>query len=249
MVKRNFLVIIPTFNEAKSIQLLLPHLLSFPVDILIVDDDSPDGTASICRAIEVDSNELGRITVLERRGKRGMGSAYLEGYFKALEKHYEFIIQMDADGSHRLDDLPKMMAAIEGDNAVGVVIGSRWIEGGNVQNWSKRREFLSRTANAYTKKCLDSEINDLTAGYRIYRTSLLHKMNLRGIESQGYSFQIEMTREALKVGTKIIEVPIIFVERMHGVSKMNSKIIVEAMLKVTAWGLLRKSNLTRKSVK
>ena len=227
-------------------QRLLPKLLSFPVDILVVDDNSPDGTAVICNEQDAKSDEPGRISVLQRFGKRGMGSAYLEGYAKSLKKHYEFIIQMDADGSHRLEDLPKMMAAIESDDSVGVVIGSRWIEGGDVQNWSKRREFLSRAANAYTKMCLKSDINDLTAGFRIYRTSLLHQMNLIGIESQGYSFQIEMTREALKVGAKISEVPIIFVERTHGVSKMSSKIILEAMLKVTAWGLLRKSIVARK---
>jgi dolichol-phosphate mannosyltransferase len=231
-----FLVVIPTYNEAESIGILLGQISDLSVDVLIVDDSSPDGTADICRNTKLN---FGQISVLVRQGKRGMGSAYVLGYMEALKSGYSFIIQMDADGSHRVEDLISLMSAIESHPSVDLVIGSRWTKGGAVENWSRRREFLSRGANAYSKICLTSSIDDLTAGFRIYRTTLLHKMNLSGIESQGYSFQIEMSREAIKQGAKILEVPILFVERAHGTSKMNWKIILEAMLKVTAWGLLR----------
>ncbi|MBC7462640.1 MAG: polyprenol monophosphomannose synthase [Actinobacteria bacterium] len=237
-----YLVLIPTYNEAESIGILLNQLSELPVDVLVIDDASPDGTAEICRATKLKTNE---ISVLVRQGRRGMGSAYVEGYTEALKRNYRFIIQMDADGSHRVDDLLKMMKTIESNSLVDLLIGSRWIKGGAVQNWSRARELLSRGANAYSKICLKSPIDDLTAGFRIYRTSLLERMNLRGIESQGYSFQIEMSREAIRQGAQVLEVPILFVERTHGVSKMTWKIILEAMLKVTAWGLLRKSNSGR----
>jgi dolichol-phosphate mannosyltransferase len=237
-----YLVVIPTYNEADSIGILLAKLSSISVDVLVVDDSSPDGTADICRGTKLES---GQISVLVRQGKRGMGSAYVLGYLQALKSEYSFIIQMDADGSHRVEDLVKLMTAIEAHPNVDLVIGSRWTKGGAVENWSKSREILSRGANVYSKICLKSSIDDLTAGFRIYRTSLLHRMNLLGIESQGYSFQIEMSREALRQGANILEVPILFVEREHGVSKMNWKIILEAMLKVTAWGLLRKSVMNR----
>lgn len=246
MPKNHYLVLIPTFNEAESIGILLTQLSKLPVDVLVVDDSSPDGTAQICNETNL---EMGEISVRVREGKRGMGSAYVEGYTEALMLDYEFIIQMDADGSHQVQDLKVLMREIAENPEVDLVIGSRWVEGGAVQNWSKSREFLSRGANIYSKICLKSSISDLTAGFRIYRTSLLHRMNLRGIESQGYSFQIEMSREAVRQGARIKEVPILFVERIHGVSKMNWKIILEAMLKVTAWGLLRKSNMKGPSTK
>lgn len=240
MSRNQYLVIVPTYNEAESIEILLAQLSSLPVDVLIVDDSSPDGTAQICRETNL---EKGEISVRIRKGKRGMGSAYVEGYSESLKQDYEFIIQMDADGSHRVEDLLYLMREIESNSEIDLVIGSRWIMGGAVQNWSKSREFLSRGANLYSKICLKSSINDLTSGFRIYRTSLLSRMNLQGIESQGYSFQIEMSREAIRQRAHILEVPILFVERTHGVSKMNGKIILEAVLKVTAWGLLRKSNV------
>jgi dolichol-phosphate mannosyltransferase len=237
-----YLVVIPTYNEAESIVILLSQLSNLPVDVLIVDDSSPDRTADICRGTKLES---GDISVLVREGKRGMGSAYVLGYTEALKRDYVFIVQMDADGSHRVEDLVSLMSAIESHTNVDLVIGSRWTKGGSVENWSKSREFLSRGANVYSKICLKSPINDLTAGFRIYRMDLVRRMNLLGIESQGYSFQIEMSREAIRQGARVLEVPILFVERAHGVSKMNWKIILEAMLKVTAWGLLRKSNLSR----
>jgi len=237
-----YLVVIPTYNEAESIPILLTQLATLPVDVLIVDDSSPDGTVEICNATKLD---VGEISVLVRKGKRGMGSAYVLGYTEALKKNYEYIVQMDADGSHRVEDLRSLMRSIEANPEIDLVVGSRWTKGGSVENWSKSREFLSRGANVYSKFCLNSPINDLTAGFRIYRVSLLRRMNLLGIESQGYSFQIEMSREAIRQGARILEVPIRFIERAHGVSKMNWKIVVEAMLKVTAWGLLRKSNMNR----
>ena len=246
MPKNQYLVLIPTYNEAESIGILLAQLSELPVDVLVVDDSSPDGTAKICR----DTNlAMGKISVLVRKGKRGMGSAYVEGYTESLKQDYRFIIQMDADGSHRVEDLHSLMREIEANPEIDLVIGSRWIKGGAVQNWSKSREILSRGANIYSKLCLKSSIDDLTAGFRIYRTELLNRMNLRGIESQGYSFQIEMSREAIRQGARILEVPILFVERTYGVSKMNWKIILEAILKVTAWGLLRKSNMKGKEGK
>ncbi|CAB4895820.1 unannotated protein [freshwater metagenome] len=229
-------VVIPTFNEAQNLELLLPQLLLLDLDILIVDDSSQDGTAAVAERIDAGT---GRISILSRPSKMGLGSAYIQGFRLSLEAGYETLIQMDADGSHRVTDLQKMIAEAAGSPSQDLFIGARWIPGGKVENWSRHRELLSRGANRYSKLALGTDVNDMTAGFRIYRAALLRKMDLDGIRSQGYSFQIEMTREALRVGANVQEVPITFIERTIGKSKMSSEIVVEAMVKVTQWGISR----------
>lgn len=239
-------VVIPTFNEAQNLELLLPQLLPLDVDILIVDDSSQDGTVAVAERIDTGA---GRISILSRPSKMGLGSAYIQGFRQSLEAGYETLIQMDADGSHRVTDLQKMTAAAAGSPSQDLFIGARWIPGGKVENWSKHRELLSRGANRYSKLALGTNVNDMTAGFRIYRAALLRKMNLDGISSQGYSFQIEMTREALRVGASVQEVPITFIERTIGKSKMSSEIVVEAMVKVTQWGIARMIQRSREVLK
>jgi dolichol-phosphate mannosyltransferase len=228
-------VVIPTYNEADSLKKLLPELLEIDVDILIVDDSSSDGTIEVAEKL----NATNRISFISRPSKLGLGSAYLAGFNRCLELGYEYIIQMDADGSHQVKDLVRMREAIAMNQGIDLVIGSRWIPGGKVENWAKRRELLSRVANKYSKAILGTKVNDMTAGFRIYRASLLKKMNLQAIASQGYGFQIEMTREALRVGASTTEIPITFIERTMGKSKMSNKIVREAIVNVTKWGLIR----------
>ena len=229
-------VAIPTFNEAQNLELLLPQLLPLDFDILIVDDSSQDGTVAVAERIDAGT---GRISIISRPSKMGLGSAYIQGFRQSLAAGYETLIQMDADGSHRVADLQQMIAVATNSLSQDLFIGARWIPGGKVENWSKHRELLSRGANRYSKLALGTNVNDMTAGFRIYRAALLRKMNLDGISSQGYSFQIEMTREALRMGAKVREVPITFIERTIGKSKMSSEIVVEAMVKVTQWGIAR----------
>ena len=236
MKSHSKVVVIPTFNEAQNLEILLPQLLLLEVDILVVDDSSSDGTVDV--ATRIDGGRV-RISMLSRPSKMGLGSAYLQGFRRCLSEGYDTLIQMDADGSHRVEDLEKLISQMKECMACDLFIGARWIPGGKVENWPKRREILSRGANRYSKFVLGTQVNDMTAGFRIYRADLLKKMDLEGISSQGYSFQIEMTREALRVGARIKEVPITFIERTIGKSKMSSEIVLEAMLKVTRWGIAR----------
>ncbi len=235
MKQNSSVVVIPTYNEADSLEKLLPDLLSLDVDILIVDDSSTDGTIEVAKKL----NAQNRISFISRPSKLGLGSAYLAGFKRCLELGYDEIVQMDADGSHQVRDLVKLREVVTSNPLTDLVIGSRWIPGGKVENWAKRRELLSRSANSYSKWILATKVNDMTSGFRIYRLSLLKKMNLKGIKSQGYGFQIEMTREALRVGAAITEVPITFIERTMGKSKMSNKIVREAIVNVTKWGLIR----------
>ena len=232
------LIVIPTYNEAENIEVLLMALLdrSYGSDVLIVDDGSPDGTVNICKKIQ-ESNS--RIHILERREKSGLGNAYRAGFAWALDREFEEIIEMDADGSHQVSDLMRMIDAKAQNPQVGLVIGSRWIKGGATQNWSRAREILSRVANRYVRIALGMGVHDSTSGFRIYSAATLRRIKIDQIRSEGYSFQIEMTRTAKKTGAKILEVPITFKERENGVSKMSKKIVREAMFLVTVWGLKR----------
>lgn len=234
----SYLVIIPTFNEAESLPILLRELSFLRKDFnyLVVDDGSPDGTADICEKLK---SEIPTLEILRRSKKSGLGSAYREGYRYALEENFDAVIQIDADGSHQVSDLPKLLSKFESNPSIDLVIGSRWIRGGSVLNWSKRRETLSRLANIYGNFLLGLGVKDSTAGFRVYRTSAIKKLSLGNIKSEGYCFQIEMTREIKKVGGVISEVPITFVERKFGKSKMSGKIVLEAIIRVTYWGLLR----------
>jgi len=222
------IVVIPTYNEVESIGILLDALNLLPLDILVIDDGSPDGTAELCRAHGVE--------VISRSGKLGLGSAYRSGFAVALDRGYANVIEMDADGSHQVSDLVRMMEWI---GTSELLIGSRWVADGAIENWSKFREYLSKGANAYANAVLSLGIKDTTSGLRIYNADLLKRMDISTIRSEGYCFQIEMTRRAIARGASIGEIPITFIERAHGVSKMSFAIALEAILRITSWGLLR----------
>jgi dolichol-phosphate mannosyltransferase len=225
---RASLVVIPTYNEAENIADILHGLKSLDCDVLVIDDGSPDGTAQVVRNFGIE--------VIEREGKQGLGSAYRAGFSIAIDRGYTYVIQMDADGSHQTKDLEKMMEWV--GNA-DVLIGSRWVKDGQIANWSKFREYLSKSANTYANLLLSLGVNDTTSGFRIYTSALLKKMEISTIRSEGYCFQIEMTRRALSRGGSIAEVPITFIERTHGASKMSAAIALEAVIRITAWGALR----------
>jgi dolichol-phosphate mannosyltransferase len=225
---RASLVVIPTYNEAESIGLILDGLRNLDLDVLVIDDGSPDGTADIVR--------MHGVEVIEREGKQGLGSAYRTGFSIALQRGYSYVIEMDADGSHQIQDLEKMMEWI---GSADLLIGSRYVKDGAVTNWSKFRENLSKTANLYSTILLSLGIKDSTSGFRIYTSELLNKMEISTIRSEGYCFQIEMTRRAISRGGSVAEIPITFIERAHGVSKMSFAIALEAVLRITAWGALR----------
>jgi len=236
---QNRLIIIPTFNELANAPILIERIFKHIPNshILIIDDGSPDKTGEKIK--EIQSKYPSSLFLLERARKSGLGSAYRTGFAWGLERGYEELIEMDADLSHRVRDLKKMIDAKELKPNTDLVIGSRWMPGGKTENWSKSRELLSRAANLYVRAMLGMGVKDSTAGFRIYSSSILKKLNLEAIKSEGYSFQIEMTRAVYKLGGKIIEVPITFRERENGVSKMSKNIVREAMLLVTIWGLKR----------
>ena len=225
---RSALVVIPTYNESQSIGELLTSLKPLDCDVLVIDDGSPDGTAGIVGGFGVE--------VIERAGKQGLGSAYRTGFTIAVDRGYTHIIQMDADGSHQVEDLRKMMEWI---GSADLLIGSRYVKDGGVANWSKFRELLSKSANTYANLLLSLGVKDATSGFRIYTTELVKKMELATIRSEGYCFQIEMTRRAINRGGSIAEIPITFIERAYGVSKMSFTIALEAVLRITVWGALR----------
>ena len=235
---RNRLIIVPTYNELVSAPLLVRRIFKYipESNILVVDDGSPDKTADAIRELQ---QEFPTLHLLERKTKLGLGSAYRLGFTWGLERGYEELIEMDADLSHRVRDLKKMIDAKELQPDVDLVIGSRWIPGGKTENWSRGRELLSRAANLYVRAMLGLGVKDSTAGFRIYSASMLKRLNMESIKSEGYSFQIEMTRAVHELDGKIIEVPITFRERENGVSKMSKSIVREAMLLVTIWGLKR----------
>lgn len=228
------LVIMPTYNELPNLEHSVSQLFAHNVqiDLLIVDDNSPDGTGDLANSL---ADGDSRISVLHRSGKSGLGKAYLAGFEWAIERNYSRIIEMDADGSHRAEDLPKLLAIESAD----LVIGSRWIRGGKVVNWPASRKFISKAGNLYTRLALGTPVRDMTAGFRVYRRELLQRLDLNNISSQGYSFQVEMAWRSIQARAKVVEVPIIFIERELGTSKMNTAIVLEALWLVTKWGFAR----------
>ncbi|MEO6998225.1 MAG: polyprenol monophosphomannose synthase, partial [Terracoccus sp.] len=211
-------------------------------DVLVLDDGSPDGTGE---AADEMAGADAQVHVLHRTSKQGLGRAYLAGFEWAMERGYDVLVEMDADGSHQPEQLPRLIAALEDAD---LAIGARWVRGGSVENWPAHRKVLSVGANVYTKLMLGMHVNDATAGYRAYRSDALRTMGLQGVESQGYCFQIDLTVRAVRSGLRIVEVPITFVEREIGVSKMGHDIIREALTNVTKWGLAYRAGQVRARV-
>ena len=226
-------IIMPTYNERQNLEIIAGRVReSVPeADLLVVDDNSPDGTGDLAdKLAETDQH----IQVMHRTEKAGLGRAYVAGFSWALERGYDVIVEMDADGSHRPEDLHRLLTALADADAV---IGSRYVPGGTVVNWPKSREFLSRGANIYNRLMLGVSVKDATGGFGAYRAATLRKIDLNNIESAGYCFQIDMTLRVLQAGLKLIEVPITFVERERGKSKMSNAVIREAFFRVAQWGI------------
>jgi glycosyltransferase involved in cell wall biosynthesis len=228
------LVILPTFNEAENISILIARILKFipDTDLLVVDGGSTDSTIEIVSGY---STKDSRVHLIQEKKKLGLGKAYLTGFAWGLSRSYSRIIEMDGDLSHRVRDLAKLLEVTGSD----LIVGSRWIAGGAIENWSRSREMLSRFANKYVEFILKLGVSDSTSGFRVYTADLLRKIDLESIKSEGYAFQIEMVRAARKAGAKILEIPITFREREFGKSKISRTIVLEAMLRVTYWGLKR----------
>lgn len=229
------LVIMPTYNEALNIEHSVKELFKHnpAVSLLIVDDASPDGTGQLADKLALANQQ---ITVLHRSAKTGLADAYKAGFSWGLENKFDLLIEMDADGSHRAEDLPKLLAK---SSTHELVIGSRWVAGGKVENWPRYRLLLSRGGNTYAKFMLGSKIKDMTAGFRVYQAQLLERLHLEDLAAHGYSFQVEMTRKCEQIHASIAEVPITFAEREHGISKMSRAIVFEAMWLVTKLGFRR----------
>ena len=233
MPSRSALVVTPTYNERGSIEEVVRRLFdaTSDVDLLVIDDGSPDGTADVVRELQEGEE---RIHLHERSGKLGLGTAYVTGFRWAIEKGYEAVVEMDADLSHNPADVPRLLEALEDSD---LVIGSRYVPGGGVSNWGRARRLLSAAGNLYARGWLGYRVKDSTAGFRAYRTSALATQDLTTVRSEGYGFQIEMTRRFHRSGLRIREVPITFVERAEGTSKMSRRIVVEALVAVTRWGV------------
>ena len=233
----------PTYNERQNLESIAGRVrAALPaVDLLVVDDNSPDGTGDIAdKLAEADAH----VQVMHRTEKAGLGKAYIAGFGWALERGYDVIVEMDADGSHQPEHLPSLVGALD-DQDADLSIGSRWVRGGKVVNWPKSREALSRAANIYTRLMLGLSVRDATAGFRAYRAGTLRTISLDRVESTGYCFQIDLTIRVYQAGLRIVEVPITFVEREHGASKMSNTIILEAFWRVAQWGVARRLSQLR----
>lgn len=229
----SIVMVVPTYNEAENLASIVRriHAATPHVHVLVVDDGSPDGTGELADRIAAEDD---RVRVVHRARKEGLGAAYKEGFEVALEAGYAVIGEMDADGSHQPEQLPLLLDALE---RADVVIGSRWVPGGTVVNWPRSREVLSRTANTYARLLLGTGVRDLTAGYRLYRRTTLEQIQLERVASQGYVFQTDLAWRALRAGLRVVEVPIEFVEREHGVSKMDRSVAWESLTMITRWGI------------
>ncbi len=237
------LVVIPTYDERENLPGIVARVRTAvpAASVLVVDDGSPDGTGELAEAIaETDA----AVHVLHRRGKEGLGAAYLAAFDWGLGRGFDPIVQLDADGSHPPEQLPALLDMLETTDAAGrkpdVVIGSRWVSGGSIVNWPRRRVWLSKFGSTYSRWMLGLHVKDVTAGYRVYRAGALRSLHLEDVHTRGYGFQVDMTWRAVVAGLRIVEAPITFVEREHGRSKMSAAIVLEAIGRVTAWGIARR---------
>ena len=230
------LVIVPTYDERDNLRPVAERLFAAvpSADLLVVDDGSPDGTGALADALAAEDP---RVHVLHRTEKTGLGAAYTAGFAWAGERGYDVVVEMDADGSHQPEQLPLLLSAL---HDADLVLGSRWVPGGRVVNWPATRELLSRGGNAYTRRVLGLPLQDATGGFRAYRWAVLDALPLDQVASQGYCFQVDLAWQTWCHGFRVVEVPITFVERVRGESKMSRAIVVEALWRVTWWGLRRR---------
>jgi dolichol-phosphate mannosyltransferase len=231
------LVIIPTYNERENLPLIVERVRSHTphVDILVVDDASPDGTGRLADDMAAADDH---VKVLHRSGKQGLGAAYLHAFAWGLDAGYDVLVEMDADGSHQPEQLPALLERISA--GADLVLGSRWVPGGQVRNWPFSRQLLSRGGNTYARLALGIPLRDATGGYRAFRRDTLRQLELQDVASQGYCFQVDLARRSVALGLRVEEVPITFVERERGSSKMSRAIVAEALWRVTQWGVRRR---------
>jgi dolichol-phosphate mannosyltransferase len=233
------LVVIPTFNERENLADTVARVrASVPeAAVLVVDDASPDGTGALADELAATDDA---VQVCHRTAKNGLGAAYLEAFAWALERGFDPIVQLDADGSHLPEELPRLLAAMgtqASGSEVDLVIGSRWVSGGSIQNWPRHRELLSRWGSAYARTMLRLDTRDATAGYRVFRADALRRIRLDDVHTRGYGFQVDMLWHAREAGLTVVEVPVTFIERIRGRSKMSPAIVLEAMARITWWGI------------
>jgi len=238
------LVIVPTYNERDALPLIVERIRAAvpEADVLVADDNSPDGTGAIADSLaEADP----KVRVMHRHGKEGLGAAYIAGFTWGLQNNYDVLVEMDADGSHQPEQLPRLLDALRDAD---LVLGSRWVPGGGTQNWSKGREVLSRGGNIYTRAMLGVPIHDATGGYRAFRANTLRNLDLDTVASQGYCFQVDLAWRTVQRGMTVKEVPITFVERSVGDSKMSRAIVAEALWRVTQWGVAERAKGIRQAL-
>ncbi len=232
------LVVVPTYNERETLPLILVRLrAAVPgADVLVAEDACPAGTGAVADEWAARDDA---VHVLHRPGKAGLGAAYVAGFRWGLERGYDVLVEMDADGSHQPEQLPSLLERVAA--GADLVLGSRWVPGGSVVNWPRHREVLSRGGNLYTRLALGVALHDATAGFRAFRATALEKVGLDDVESQGYCFQVDLALRTVERGMRVVEVPITFVERELGASKMSGSIVREALWKVTVWGARRRA--------
>lgn len=240
----SILVIVPTYNERDSLPVIVTRIRSSVPEahILIADDNSPDGTGEIADSLAAEDTN---IHVMHRAGKQGLGAAYIAGFTWGLDNGYDVLVEMDADGSHQPEQLPLLLDALRGAD---LVLGSRWVAGGGTENWPKSREILSKGGNLYTRAMLGVPIHDATGGYRAFRASTLRRLDLHTVASQGYCFQVDLAWRTVQRGMTVTEVPITFVERSLGASKMSRSIVAEALWRVTQWGAQERFRSLRRAL-
>lgn len=241
-------MVVPTYNEAENLPWVVGRLRTAQpaVDVLVVDDHSPDGTGAVADRLAAEDDA---VHVLHRAGKGGLGAAYLAGFAWALHQGYDVVGEMDADGSHQPEELHRLLTALVSDGGADLVIGSRYVPGGSVVNWPRRREALSRGGNLYVRLLLGIKVRDATAGYRVFRRTALEKIDLDSVESTGYVFQTDLVTRCLRAGLTVREVPIRFVERVRGDSKMSGAVASESLRRITRWGLRERRDQVRRAVR